>query len=321
MPPRQPFSSPANLDCEPVTLRELERLLELFLTACLEDKSGETVGTYRRSLHAFQQWSALEGGSCRFTSGDIGRYKKYLVDDRGLSEVSVSTYLTALRSFCRYLVSVSLLTHNPAKSVKGNKRPTSHSRQVLTEVEVAALIGAVDDSDQIGKRDLAMVHFMLYVGLSEIEIVRADIRDLEQTLYGPMLRVQGKGRVAKDQRVPLAGGVEQRVESYLSTRTNPHGADPLFVSHGRRSMGSRLSTRAIRSRVTVHLAAAGITRPGITPHSLTHTAPVIWLDGGMDISEVRQRMRHGSQDTTMIYVRKREALRLPSEGVPVPEVS
>ncbi|HLT46539.1 MAG TPA: tyrosine-type recombinase/integrase, partial [Rubricoccaceae bacterium] len=89
---------------------------------------------------------------------------------------------------------------------------------------------------------------------------------------------------------------------------------PLFVSHGRRSEGSRLNTRTVRSRVDAHLTAASLKRPGITPHSLTHTAALIWLDDGKPLEEVRRRMRHGTLDTTMIYFRKQGLLKRKPEA-------
>ncbi len=248
---------------------------------------------------------------------EIERYRDYLSGERCLSGVSVSTYLTALRSLCQYLQTAGVLAENPAKAVRGNKRPGDHSRQTLEEEEIAALIRAMDGSDQLGKRDLAIVHLMLYAGLSEIEIVRANISDLEHTLYGPHLRVQGKGRRSKDQSVPLEERVTARLNSYLQTRPTRRPTDPMFIVHGRRNAGERLSTRSIRSRISMHLAAAGIAREGVTPHSLTHTAPVIWLNEGVEEDEVSRRMRHGSTATTRISVRKQERLQSRNEATRV----
>ena len=150
---------------------------------------------------------------------------------------------------------------------------------------------------------------MLYAGLSEIEIVRADMQDLEQTLLGWYLRVQSKGRTAKDQQVPVDPPVMDAIRLYLDTRGRVRPEDPLFVSHGHRSDGERLNTRSIRSRVNGLLKAAGLKKRGITPHSLTHTAALIWLNDGMSVDEVRQRMRHGTLDTTMIYFKKQGLLK------------
>lgn len=297
-----------------LTQGELDRRLLDFQKEYLKNKSKETVGTYRRALHEFERWFAVQRGRFRFTTEGVEAYKAYLTDERGLHQVSVSTYLTALRRFCQYLVDAGLLAENPARAVKGNRRPGTHSRSVLTQPEIATLLGALEATTQIGKRDQAIVYLMLFAGLSEIEIVRANVKDLEQTLMGWYLRVQGKGRTVKDQQVPVDPPVMDRIRLYLDARGRIRPEEPLFVSHGHRSEGKRLNTRSVRSRINQHLEAAGVKRRGVTPHSLTHTAPLIWLNDGMSLQEVKQRMRHGTLDTTMIYFKKQGLLnRTPEE--------
>lgn len=296
-----------------LSLRRLREHIDTFLNDYLEGKSKETVGTYRRSLNEFQRWFVSDKTGFRFRTDGVRRYKKYLMETRELSQVSVSTYLTAVRRLCQYLVDRGELTENPATAVKGNRRPDRHTRQVLTETDIEALLDSMDDATRIGKRDCGIVFLMLYAGLSEIEIVRADVGDLEQTLMGWFLRVQGKGQKAKDQRVPLDPPVVEAVQTYLDTRDDLKPESPLFVSHGHRSAGQRLNTRSVRSRINTHLKDAGIKRKGVTPHSLTHTAALIWLNRGMDIEEVKSRMRHGTLDTTMIYFKKQGLLKRDPE--------
>jgi len=297
-----------------LSLRELRDHLQAFQDDYLADKSDETVGTYRRSLNSFEKWF-VQKNNFRFTEDDVRAYKTYLMEERDLSQVSVSTYLTALRRFCQYLTDIGELSHNPATGVKGNRRPDSHSRSVLTEQDIEALEEVLGAATQIDKRDRAIISLMLYAGLSEIEIVRANVEDLEHTLMGPVLRVQSKGRTVKDQEAPLDEPVLEAVEDYLDTRDDVHPEDPLFVSHGHRSDGERLKTRSVRSRVNGYLNEADIKRKGVTPHSLTHTAALIWLNDGMPLEEVKQRMRHGTLDTTMIYYKKQGLLKRDPEEI------
>lgn len=291
-----------------LSILELQSRIQNFLREYLSERSRETVGTYRRSLNEFERWFVKRSVHCRFRSSDIEAYKKYLMFEKGLHEVSVSTYLTAVRRLCQYLVDVGLLGENPARSVKGNRRPTSHSRKALTRTEVEVLLGSLPDETEIDLRDRAMIYLMLYGGMSEIEIVRADMQDLDQTLLGWYLRVQGKGHTAKDQQVPIDLPVINAIRLYLDARQRIRPEDPLFVSHGHRSDGQRLNTRSVRSRINHHLTVAGVKKPGISPHSLTHTAALIWLNDGMSVEDVRRRMRHGTLDTTMIYFKQQGSL-------------
>ncbi|MDT0630369.1 tyrosine-type recombinase/integrase [Rubrivirga litoralis] len=290
---------------------QLEERLDGFVTEYLKDKSEQTRGTYRRTLNEFERYHAARAGRpssrFRFVEADVEAYKAYLMEERELSQVSVSTYLTAIRRFCDYLVARGDLAENPARGVKGNRRPESHSRAVLRADEVEALFEAVPEATLIGRRDRAIMALMVYGGLSEIELVRADVDDLDRTLMGTVIRVQGKGRTSKDARVPLDDSALGPLDVYLQARSAPPSA-PLFVSHGHRSEGTRLNTRSVRGRINGHLRSAKLKRRGVSPHSLTHTAALIWLNDGMPVEEVRRRMRHGTLETTMISFRKQGLL-------------
>jgi len=296
-----------------LSVAQLEDRLEGFVTEYLKDKSPETRGTYRRTLNEFERYHATRAArpSSRFrwVERDVEAYKTYLMEERKLSQVSVSTYLTALRRLCDYLVARGELDDNPARGVKGNRRPQSHTRGVLTEDEVEALFEAVPKTTEIGRRDRALIALMVYGGLSEVELVRADVGDVDRTLMGTFLHVQGKGRQSKDEAVPLDAAAIDPLEIYLMERDGAAPTEPLFVSHGHRSAGTRLNTRSVRGRVNTHLRAAKVKRRGISPHSLTHTAALIWLNSGMAVEEVRRRMRHGTLETTMISFKKQGLLK------------
>ena len=312
--PRSPAAAPDGPQAGlALTLGALEAHIAAFLRDGLRGKSDETVGTYRRTLNEFVRWFALQQGGVRFTTDDVERYKAYLMDERALSQVSVSTYLTALRRLLGFFVDIGLLAENPARSVKGNRRPAAHSRSVLSQGEVDALVESLPRATLLDLRDRAIVLLMLRAGLAEIELVRADVRDFDATLMGHVLRVQGKGHTAKDQQVEVDGVAAEAVASYLGARGRTHPDAPLFVSHGRRSNGERLNTRSLRTRIVALLREAGIRRPGVTPHSLTHTAALLWLASGLPIDDVRRRMRHGTLDTTMIYVRQQGLLKKSPE--------
>ena len=296
-----------------LSVAQLEDRLDGFVTEYLKDKSPETRGTYRRTLNEFERYHATRAARpssrFRFVEKDVEAYKTYLMEERELSQVSVSTYLTALRRLCDYLVARGELDENPARGVKGNRRPGSHTRGVLTESEVEALFEAVPKTTEIGRRDRALIALMVYGGLSEVELVRADVGDLDRTLMGTFLHVQGKGRQSKDEAVPLDAAAVDPLEIYLLERDGAAPGAPLFVSHGHRSAGTRLNTRSVRGRVNTHLRAAKLKRRGISPHSLTHTAALIWLNSGMAVEEVRRRMRHGTLETTMISFKKQGLLK------------
>jgi integrase/recombinase XerC len=210
-----------------------------------------------------------------------------------------------VRRFCDYLVRRRVLRENPALCVGGNSRPRVHSRAALTSAEVDILLSVVDRSDERGLRDFAFIRLMLGSALSEIEIIRADGADRLRKSGGVMLRVQGKGRLRKDQAVQLAPEVAAALDAYLALRPRLAPEDPLFASAGNRTRGKRMTTRGVRDRVSHYLALAGLTGDGarrITPYSLRHTAAVLMAGEGASAGEIRDRMRLGSVATAMLYI-------------------
>ena len=198
-----------------------------------------------------------------------------------------------------------MIRENPALPVGGNSRPRLHSRAALTPSEVDVLLSVVDRSDERGLRDFAFIHLMLGCALSEIEIIRADGEDRFESPDGVTLRVQGKGRLRKDQAVLLAPETVAALDAYLAMRPGLAPEDPLFASAGNRTRGKRMTTRGVRDRVSHYLVRAGLKGDGgrrITPYSLRHTAAVLMAGQGASAGEIRDRMRLGRVATAKLYI-------------------
>jgi site-specific recombinase XerC len=172
----------------------------------------------------------------------------------------------------------------------------------------------MERDDVLSPRDFAIAKLMLGCGLSEIEIVRANVMDMANANGGAFLSVQGKGRDRKDQKVLLPEDVKAAIDRYLAARIMKSEDEPLFLSAGNRTHGMRMSTRGVRDRINFYLEKAGIKRGRVrrvTPYSLRHTAAIMMADAGATPDEIRQRMRLGSVATAMLYVdqAKRRATR------------
>ena len=288
-----------------LTQRALRKQFDGFVRS-LRSRAPETRGTYERALREFLRWHKADR-RCRFITDDILRYKEHLLGEKQLSQVSVSTYLTSVRKFCEFLLQRGVLKENPAKTVGGSGRPTTHSRQTLTADEVRAVLDAVHPGDELGLRDLAFIKLMVLCGLSEIEIVRANAEDLSLEAVNSTLRVQGKGRSSKDAVVQIPPNVRTVLEQYLSVRGSTSPRDPLFASAGNRTRGERMTTRGVRERVNHYLEVAGVKKGRlrqITPYSLRHTAAVLMAEAGATADEIRDRMRLGSVMTALLYMNK-----------------
>ena len=270
----------------------------------LRKKRPETRNTYDRALREFLRWS-ISDRQFFFGIDDVGRYKDYLTNCKQLSQASVSTYLTALRRFCQYLIDINVLNNNPAKYVSGYHRPVAHSRSPLKHSEIEKLLSTIKRNNTRDLRDFIMIKIMLGCGLSEIELVQANIGDI-QTLSGTtFIRVGCKKRRTKDISVPIPKDVREAINKYIGTHVEDKPDSPLFLSAGNRDRGKRMTARGIRKRINYYLTMAGIKnnkQRQITPHSLCHTAALLMVEAGASPLQIQERMRLGSLAAAMMYV-------------------
>ncbi|HEY7535804.1 MAG TPA: tyrosine-type recombinase/integrase, partial [Thermodesulfobacteriota bacterium] len=164
-------------------------------------------------------------------------------------------------------------------------------------------------SSPVGLRDSAMINLMVRCGLSEIEIVRANVGDVKVKGGKQVIFVQGKSKDKKDEYVKLTQEAHEVIQRYLESRSKTKKEEPLIWGIGNRSKGERITTRAIRERVNYYLKSAGIKRKGITPYSLRHTAALLAIQSGAGISEVKKLLRHKTIDSTLVYFEEAEELK------------
>lgn len=285
-----------------LSLARLAEEIEAFCADYLKERGDETKGTYQRALRTFEQYYARARDWFQFRTEDIEQYKKYLMEEKKLSQVSVSTYLTALRRLLDYFVAQGLISENPAKKVKGNRRPTSHTVGALTEAEVQKLLSIIPTEKLQDHRDYLIIRLMLDSAVRAHEIVKANVEDLKKFSTHYVLFVQAKGKKAKDETVEVPFELGQEIEAYVERRKIVIPTSPLFLTNSRRVQNTRLTTRALHYRIEHWLKTAGIERDNISPHSLQHTAAKLWIERDrLSIDEVKRKMRHGLISTTKIY--------------------
>lgn len=270
----------------------------------LQRRNPETRGTYERTLREFMRWVRLEP-ELECSAKEIERYKKFLLTKRKLSPVSVTMYLSSVRKFFDYLMSVGVLTSNPAKLVKGGAPNQQHSRKSISVQEVQALIQAIERKDEIGFRDFAVVKMMITCGLSEIELIRADIGDLKNKKGVMSVALQMKGKKSKDTTIALPNDTKDAIKSYLAFRTNAKDSEPLFMSAGNRTRGQRMTSRGIRERINFYLEKAGVKNGEarkITALSLRLTAIRLMAQQGASVEEIKKKFHIIKELTVKRYL-------------------
>jgi len=270
-------------------------LIDAFLLA--QDIRPNSKATYRRTLKIFLDWID-ESPRGPFDMETILKYKADLTA-RGYTAASVSNCIGAVRCFFTWAESMKYFP-NIAKGVRGAKAGRDHRRDSFTVEQTKEILTAIDRTTPQGKRDFALINLKFHTALRDIEVSRANIEDMGTKDGAQILRIQGKGRDEKDEFVILTPPALGPIREYLKTR-KAKPEDPLFISHGPRNGGGRLTTLAISRMVKARAKQAGIISKRLTSHSCRHSAITFALMAGATIQEAQALARHANINTTLIY--------------------
>ena len=313
------------------TLIGLRVYLDEFARQLTQQKpTSTTARTYLKRGRFFVTWLEQGHGQGKEKDPRVRRldrvcleaYRAFL-DQRFANLRTKNGYLTAVRQFLKWFVPLHPGLVNPADFVQGWTCSRQHTRRHLPVEDAKALLAALEydprKTDLQRARNGAMAYLMLKTGLRTVEVSRARIEHLQESVPGERwtLWVHGKGRASADESVQVLKEVYERLQGYLALRPGPlTGSDPLFattacVDRGGNVVspaGQRLSTRAIHRIITEGLLLAGVKKPGIVVHSLRHSTPTFALLNDANPTRVQKMMRHQHYATTEIYVEEVQRL-------------
>ncbi|MCC7431413.1 tyrosine-type recombinase/integrase [bacterium] len=301
-------SSPEQVILELKEALQLEKAIEIFLKETQVKLT--TYHTYSRALERFRKWNCERNFNfLTVGSAEILSYKSYLTEVLEFKPVTISTYLTAVRRFYEFLFAYGKVKINPAKNIKGNKRPQNHSTKYLSKMDLKTLFSFVKSGEtELAKRDLMIFKLMLNAGICEMEISELTYGDIFKEGKSYKLYVKTKSEKQKvgisvseefyDELINFLGGISEIKE--------PGKLDfPVIKNlHFIKDTPKNLSIRALRQRVNFYLKETGLKAKGIKAMSFKHTAAFLALERGMSVEEVKSFMRHKTLDTTLIYQRE-----------------
>lgn len=284
-------------------VKDYEAIISAFL-AHIDTQNARTRRAYTHQIHYFFDWIRETGRDLSaLDCVDIYAYRDHLAADKGLAAYTIAAYLTAVRLFYQW-ANRSKLYPNITDGVKLPKRQARYKRDYLP-TDLARQL--VNQAATTNPRDYAIIMLLLFGALRTIEVIRADVGDLETMAGRRFLRVWGKGHTEKDQRIKLSAATAAAIDAYLATRPaetlTPDA--PLFLSCAHNMAADRLTTKTIRATARKNLDAIGLTNQAFnrafTAHSLRHTCASLMLDSGAPLPDVQQHCRHVSIATTQHY--------------------
>ncbi len=247
---------------------------------------------------------------------EIRQYEVFILEE-GLSAKTVGLHLSALSSFCRYLMKEGHLKSNPVKLVtkpKVEKRLPVYFRKQSMEEYFNRTDSFLDEKEYhtwkadwdtesgkvlFEKRLSRLIISLLYnLGLRRAELISLTVGSID---FGRnIVKVTGKGD--KMREIPLIASLCKEISLYLDAVETVCGGkrslkEPLLITYKGRSLYPAYVDRVVKSELC---DVKGITGRK-SPHVLRHSLATELLNEDTDINSIKELLGHSSLAATQVY--------------------
>lgn len=295
----------------------LNSLMNNFLNYIAVEKrySCRTVELYRDAIERFYSSTAADnmGADAKevFTKNNIRNHIVTLSEEE-LTPRSINLHLSALSSFCKYLVGNNVLYDNPVITIKRPKvekrLPRFFEEDAINRVadclaadflpQELSEDGKEETIDEVYKRERdALIVLMLYAtGMRRAELVSLKIENFDNSRE--LFRIIGKGD--KMREIPIVSYLYEKILVYLQMRAErwPDARSNAFFLTNR---GEPLYLQFVNNVVKKELKGFNELHGAKTPHVLRHTIATALLNDGADINSIKNVLGHASLATTQVY--------------------
>ncbi len=254
--------------------------------------SSNTINAYAADLSEFR---ALTG--CNDASKAKARVASIYVSalkQAGRKPATVARKLSSLKQFYEYLLKRKIVTDNPFSSYFAPKITRYHPHY-LSPADIEKILNSIDLSNEMGKRDRAIIELLYGSGLRISELANLKPGDLE--LESNFIRVTGKGN--KQRLVPVGKFSQDAINSYMNIKSDKATIGSARTLFHNRS-GKPLSRTGLWKMIRKRVALAGISKR-VSPHTFRHSFATHLLEGGADLRVVQEMLGHADISTTQIY--------------------
>lgn len=259
-----------------------------------------TCARYLTSAAGFVQWSSEQGMAlAEVTSADVEAwlFQLFMAHQAGGTR---GLKLIGLRSFLRWRQQQGL-GGDPSATLAVPKRERRVPRRFSTR-QLIRLLATCDIARTAGRRDYALLLFMLGTGARRSEVAGLRLEQLELTERGGGVRFFGKG--AKERVVTFDATVTAALHNWICDRDRLAPGHPaLFVGLTGRNTGGPLGPSGIDRILRTRLKRARISvDSGVALHALRATFATALLDQGFDLREIQAALGHEDVKTTSRYL-------------------
>ena len=279
------------------------------------NRSCQTIASYTSAVQLAIDFFAEMGLPRDVTAISAEHLRLFVSDLKGRRSQLTGTVLTSativnrfkgLRAFWKWLMKEGEITDNPMLLLEWPKVRSAPIATVSLD-EVNAMLSTCE-RDFVGRRDAALIGFMIDMGWRASEIVKVTV---EMLLADPnQLTVPAKGEKTVTGRV--SPPVLEMLNRYLRMRRSPR--PELWLAR----TGKPMDRNSLWEVLAYRSERAGIKH--VYPHMLRHSHAAWWLEAGGNIMDLKENMGHSSIKVTERYLeymaneRAREARRQYAPG-------
>ena len=253
----------------------------------------------------------LQGSPC------FERHPNRAPEARPLSGFTVNSYLRAVRAFFSWLADEEIIPESPFTRVR-IPRPPRKIIATFSPAQFQALIAAADATTAGGYRNLTILTVLLDTGLRVSELTGLALENVD--LEAGHLKVLGKGR--KERLIPIGKRSRNLLWNYIR-RFRPEPASASLHNVFLNSRGDPLRKNYVEAFMRRYGKKAEIEGVRCSPHTLRHSAAVMFLRNGGDVFSLQRLLGHATLEMTRHYceladvdVAKAHSVASPADNLP-----
>lgn len=275
---------------------EVVKILNQYIS-CLQNfgKSPNTINLYAQKIDAFIRWYVETYGrdlDNKILPLHIRNFKSYLMTIKKLNAKTINNYLSAIKSYCNFLIDKGILDSNPViddffiKIQEPLVSPCKLDNKSFHKFEESVV--------RYGNaRDIAIFYTLAYTGIRVSELINIRLNDI---VKDDLIIRFGKGQ--KQRSIPLNKTVREAINQWLKDRPKYKHNDLDYLFIGERG---KLNRSTIFKMIKHYCNIARIEPIG--PHQLRHYFCKNALEKGFNIIEVAALAGHSRITTTQIYIK------------------
>ncbi len=263
--------------------------------------SPRTVSLYEEAVTEF--YAFLEESDCLPEAMTVPNVRSYIAHglDTGLSARTMNLRLSALSTWCGWLLRQGLLESNPVSKVprpkQDKKLPVFYTEKAIDNYFDESRRRVEEHPDDFRLLRNRMIMVVLYAtGMRRAELCNLKITDFDAGRQ--LFRVLGKGDKLRE--IPVPALICQEISLYLEKLGEAYPDNPggrFFLTDKGAPLYLAFADNLVRSELA---GVEGFTGKK-SPHVLRHSLATHLLNRGADLNSIKEILGHSSLAATQVY--------------------